>query len=493
MNTSSIFTRAVLAVALMIGFYLLAVLIALGLLYVPYAEVVYAHRLHIKLALICVISALAILWSVLPRIDKLEAPGPGLSKEAQPRLFEEIESVAKAARQAMPKEVYLVGDVNAWVAQRGGIMGFGSRRVMGLGLPLMRVLTRSQFRAVLAHEFGHYERGDTKLGPWVYKTRAAIGRTLSSLGDGSLLQLLFLWYGKLFLRISHAVSRQQEFLADRLAARIAGARALIDGLRTIHRVAPAFAAYWGNECTPVLQSGYRPPVLDGFQKFIDTERISQHMDEALEDEMKQAKADPYDTHPALKDRIAAVEDLAKEAPSEDSPAISLLENVKDLERELLSHVVGPEHASNLKLINWQEVCTTIYIPVWRKLAQANASVLSSLRLKDLPEQAGKLESLGSKLVDCDGEKAPEADWEDFAASVIGAAVALMIVDSGGIVTNDPGSPITAELKGSKIEPFKLMAALGKGEVSVEQWVRIYQSWGLDSLNLAPGSEAAKSN
>jgi Zn-dependent protease with chaperone function len=91
----------------------------------------------------------------------------------------------------MPAEVYLVPDVNAWVMQRGGLMDFGSRRVMGLGLPLMRILTCSQLRAMLAHEFGHYHGGDTKIGPWIYKTRGAIVRTVNSLGSGSWLQKPF--------------------------------------------------------------------------------------------------------------------------------------------------------------------------------------------------------------------------------------------------------------------------------------------------------------
>ena len=76
--------------------------------------------------------------------------------------------------EPMPREVYLIGDVNAFVADRGGFMGFGSRRVMGLGLPLLSILSVSQFRAVLAHEFAHYYGGDTSLGPWVYKTQTAI-------------------------------------------------------------------------------------------------------------------------------------------------------------------------------------------------------------------------------------------------------------------------------------------------------------------------------
>src|SRR6185436_5487513 len=189
-STSFILGRAVLAVVLLIGFYVLALGIAAGLFYIIYAMIVYGHRVQVKILLACLFGGGAILWSVLPRFDKFLAPGPQLSPDQQPRLFDEIDSIAKATGQAPPADVFLVGDVNAWVAQRGGIMGFGSRRVMGLGLPLLRTLTRSQFRAVLAHEFGHYYGGDTKIGPWIYKTRGAIGRTVSSL-EQTFLQIPF--------------------------------------------------------------------------------------------------------------------------------------------------------------------------------------------------------------------------------------------------------------------------------------------------------------
>ena len=121
----------------------------------------------------------------------------------------------------MPSEVYLVPDVNAWVSSRGGVMGFGSRRVMGIGLPLLHVTRVAEMEAVLAHEFGHYHGGDTRLGPWIYKTRTAIGRTLEALGDGWL-QVPFRAYGNFFLRVTQAISRAQEFTADRLAATLFG-------------------------------------------------------------------------------------------------------------------------------------------------------------------------------------------------------------------------------------------------------------------------------
>src|SRR5690242_10305953 len=115
MSHLSIVSRALLAVVLMIGFYLLALAISASLLYIPYAEIVYAHRVTPKLLILCIIAAFAILWSILPRFDKFPPPGPKLARDKHPKLFDEIETVARATRQAMPAEVYLVPDVNAWV------------------------------------------------------------------------------------------------------------------------------------------------------------------------------------------------------------------------------------------------------------------------------------------------------------------------------------------------------------------------------------------
>src|SRR5882724_7141460 len=176
----SLTTRAIVAILLMLGFYLLALGLAAGLIWIPYADWVYANRVD-RIAIICIIGAGAILWSILPRFDRFKAPGPRITAAEQPRLFVEISNIARSVGQGMPRDVYLIPDVNAWVAQRGGIMGIGSHRVMALGLPLMALLTVSQFRAVVTHEFGHYYGGDTKLGPWVYRTRTAIIRTVSTL------------------------------------------------------------------------------------------------------------------------------------------------------------------------------------------------------------------------------------------------------------------------------------------------------------------------
>ena len=57
LRTGSLVLRALLAVGLMLGFYALALAVALGLLYIPYAEMAYLNRLNIRLALFCLAAA----------------------------------------------------------------------------------------------------------------------------------------------------------------------------------------------------------------------------------------------------------------------------------------------------------------------------------------------------------------------------------------------------------------------------------------------------
>ena len=492
MNAStSLASRAVLAVLLMIGFYILAVAIACGLLYIPYAEMTYAHSLHFKLALICLLGALGILWSVLPRFDKFAPPGPQLTRDQHPRLFAELDGVAKSVNQAMPAEVYLVPDVNAWVMQRGGIMGFGSRRVMGLGLPLMRMLTCSQFRAVLAHEFGHYHGGDTKLGPWIYKTRGAIGRTLHSLGDGSWLQAPFLWYGKMFLRLTHAVSRRQEFVADELAARAVGAQALIGGLRTIHGVAPAFQAYWFQECAPVLNAGFRPPLTEGFQQFVQAGRVAEFINRKLDEELKTGKADPYDTHPPLKERIAAVEHLpAGSTGADDPPATTLLGDLAGLEIQLLATLVKPEHAGKLQPIDWEGVSTRVYLPQWTALVQSNAAVLGGMTPEDMPRSAADLKALGQRLRAPDGKAVEDDNAEGLACATLGAALAVQSLERGGTAQTLPGQPISVTLGAAVLEPFEIPRARADGKVAPEDWQRQCRELRIQGMDLGKVAAAA---
>src|SRR6185295_7930685 len=93
----SLTARAVIALALMAGFYALAVGMAAFLVWIPYASVVYL-RLNagtLKLAIFCLIGAFIILKSVVPRPDRFTPPGPELAADRHPRLFAEIRRTAE--------------------------------------------------------------------------------------------------------------------------------------------------------------------------------------------------------------------------------------------------------------------------------------------------------------------------------------------------------------------------------------------------------------
>lgn len=474
-RTSSVAWRAALAVLLMVGFYLLAIGIALGLLTLCYVTVAYGQRIPVKLLLIMALSACLILWSIVPRADRFVAPGPRLLPEKHPKLFAALESIAQETGQQMPAEVYLESGVNAWVSQRGGVMGVASRRVMGLGLGLLRVLNVAELRAVLAHEFGHYYGGDTKLGPWVHKTRASIGRTITSL-SGNIMQKPFLWYGSMFLRVTHAVSRRQEFMADRLAAMVAGKEALTSGLRKVHGAGMAFTSFWRSELVPVLTAGYRPPIAEGFARFVQCSAVTSAVDKAVDAELRQPKTSPYDTHPPLALRIGAVDDLpARATPADDTPAIALLADLPSLEHQLLIAIGGPESAGKLTAAKWEDVGTAVYVPLWRRVVSDLRSYLAGLTPENLPEKAPGLQARCSSLSSENMQRVTGA---------VGAALAVAAVQAGAVLECDVGAAIVVAAGEVKVEPFTVLERLAKGQLTAEDWTAQCAALGITGVDLA---------
>ncbi|HSF31442.1 MAG TPA: M48 family metallopeptidase [Candidatus Tectomicrobia bacterium] len=487
--------RAVLAVVLMLGFYILAFAISGGLLYIPYAQWTYAGRLSPKLLIFSLLGAGIILWSILPRRDRFVPPGPQLEPKEHPKLFETLAGIAQATKQQMPAEVYLVADVNAWVMDRGGIMGFGSRRVMGLGLPLLQALSVSQLRAVLAHEFGHFHGGDTKLGPWVYKTRAAIGRTLQGLAAySSLLQKPFLWYGKAFLRITHAVSRRQEFTADALAARIVGPHPLIEGLKRTHSAALAFDGYWHNDVAPVLSRGFHPPVVEGFRRYLTSSRIAAAISSSLDREMAEGQADPYDTHPPLRERIAAVRHVPNaETTGNDLPAISLVQDVEGLEARLIRATADEPTAQVLPLLAWDDVGKKVWVPAWEAYTGKYAEALAGNTLGALPALLQNVDAFSLRLRRCDGEDLGPEQRRQQVITTLGVALTVALSRNGWQPHVLPGDEVVCERNGTLIKPLDIVSKLASGELTPDAWHDLCVGAGIAELDLGGGSVVTRAS
>ena len=486
MMAGSTSARIALGLLLAVGFYGLALAIVGGLLFFVYAQVMIWERFFLKFSILAVIGAAVILWSILPRLDRFRPPGPLLKPDGHPALFAEIERVAGDIQQPMPEEVYLVPDVNAFVMQRGGIMGIASRRVMGIGLALLASLTTVQFRAVLAHEFGHYRGGDTKLAPWVYKTRLAIIRTVQGLG-GSWLQLPFRLCAILFLTLTEAVSRRQEYRADQLAAQAYGTQAIADGLKKVSGVGPAFWSFYGNHMEPVLSAGYRPPLVEGFRRFVEHQEIASLIDQTTEEELEKGETDPFDTHPSLRERIAALGDPTELSPSDDRPVLGLLNNLPEMEQALFSDVVGEHNGPALKPVNWEDVGETALVPLCRKIVRNNRTALRGITTQALPERAQRLmdlkhEPLYATDEDNNGQTEEEASVSK-GAQLAGMALTSCLTARGWVVEALPGDEVRLIQDETTIKPFSVVEGLVSGAMSPDEWRSLTEETGIADVDL----------
>jgi Zn-dependent protease with chaperone function len=501
---------ALLAITMVVVSYSVIVLLAIACVYLPYLAFTSAEHAPAQLGLLVlggIIVGATILWSLVPRREKFEAPGLLLEPTAHPRLFAELHAIATALNEPLPREVYLVGQVNAFVADRGGIMGFGSRRVMGIGLPLLSSLTVSEMRAVLAHEFAHYYSGDTRMGPWVYKTQSAMiraFRNIGSLGElGRIAALQFMnmvatfilkWYFIFFLRVINFVSRKKEYRADELACLVAGAEPLVQGLRKIHGASMAWGPYWNSEVVPVLNQGCKPAIADGFSRFLAAPQIEVQVTKGIEKELEDGKTEPYDTHPPLRARIAAIEKLSATPGEEDKElAISLLEQPESTELQFLE-LMNPKLTKNsLRQVAWDEIGRTVTIPSWRAAVGEYAPMMEGITAGLLPEVVKRLPQMGSKIRDPQGMLLTPQQRTQRAGQLLGMALGLALLEKGWELEAQPASFFLG--KGSdRINTFVLMDELIEGKTTAEGWAGMCKELGIADLELtfAAGSAPTSS-
>lgn len=496
---------ALLSIAMVIVSYILVIALAAVCVYLPYLLIANMEHPNAQVGILFlagVVMAVAMLWSLVPRREKFEAPGPLLERDSHPRLFAELEEIAGALNEPLPREVYLIGQVNAFVADRGGILGFGSRRIMAIGLPLLSTLDISEFRGIVAHEFGHYYSGDTSIGPWVYKTQTAMIRTFQSVGtlEGVRVAAVHLMYRVVsfvlkqyfvgFLRVVNFVSRRKEHRADELACLVAGSPACIRAMRKVHGGAMSWVPYWNSEVAPVLDQGCRPDIADGFARFLAAPEIAAQVAQGVEKEIAEGKTEPYDTHPPLRDRIAAIERLSIAAAEENSePALSLLGAPETVELQFLKFINPTLEESSLRRVGWDVLGTMVTIPAWKSALDRYGSFLEGVTAESLPEVIPKLPDIGRQIRDPKGMLLTPEQRTQRAGRLLVSALALTLLDKGWQLETQPGQ-FHFYRDGEKLNAFGLVDDLIAGKLSRDAWAGRCDELGIRGASLYNG-EAGK--
>jgi heat shock protein HtpX len=461
--------RLAAAIALTVGFYTLALVMAAALLAVAILPWALGGGGNIWVTLTGVVLGLTILVAIFPRRQRFEPHGVRVRADDQPRLLAVIEEEAKAIGARAPDEVYATLEANASVMQVGR-----RRRVMFVGVPLLHILSERGMRGVIAHEFGHYAGGDTRLGPWIYRTYDGVARTVDYLSDEDgdegwtqkAVRQPFIWYGNAFMRITAAIKRRQEFAADRVAVGRAGRDTWIETLRRTHAYGPAFDAYWEHEVSAVLLAGRRPPVVTGFGTYLHSSAIEQAADTYLDHQLKE-RTDRYDSHPSLSERIAAVESCEPGEADDSAPAMALLREPPALETDLLAALFGPE-AAELPALAWDEVGREVYLERARALCAEHGEVLGDATVGDLADLTQALGRTAGRLQQRVPDLPPEAA-PDFAATLLAEALLVALERDGWTIETALGEPLTLRRGEERLDPYEAVGALRSDSVAVAGW------------------------
>ncbi|CAN7350585.1 M48 family metallopeptidase [Polaromonas sp. LjRoot131] len=302
----------------------------------------------------------------------------------QPALFAFLYRLADEAGAPRPRKVFVSARVNAAVFYDLSPLNllFPSKKNLEIGLALVNVLSLSELKAVLAHEFGHFAQRSMAVGRWVYVSQQIAGHIVSKRdGLDSFLRALsrfdvrIAWVGwvlslviwsirsvvdtffRLVLLADRALSREMEFQADRVSVCLAGSDALIHALYRCRAADQAWdrALAFANE---ELARGFATADLFEIQSLIISRLESILDDPAFAAPPARTSAEPsehrvfkremvtpsrmWSTHPFNHEREDNAKKIYLGVPLDDRPAWALLRDAEGLRQavsaSLCSHV-----------------------------------------------------------------------------------------------------------------------------------------------------------
>ena len=296
-----------------------------------------------------------------------------ITETDQPELFNFIRRLAADTQAPFPKKIYLSPDVNACVFYDSGFwsMFLPIRKNLQIGLGLVNTVNLSEFKAVMAHEFGHFSQRSMKLGSFVYNVNKIIHNMLFNntsyavfLGKWARISDVFAFFAAMTARVARGIqwvlrmvyglinvrymslSREMEFHADAVAASVSGSRSLVSALRRIEFAHGGFGIavqkcndlFTQNKITDNIYVNQ----LQVMNHLAAEHKLSFHKGlpvipgdfTGLEGKTRVIYSDQWASHPSTADRAKRLMELNVEADESDEPAWSLFQNTTFLQQQL---------------------------------------------------------------------------------------------------------------------------------------------------------------
>jgi len=308
-------------------YYYISLPVVIFLVIIVAASITYAFvmvgRIPIKLIAILIIGALVTIYSLVRSLFiKIERDDPGrnLQYEEAPGLWDLSRAVAVNLNTRAVDEIRITPGTELCVYEKGTLRERSqdkAQRVMLLGIGVLNDFKQNGFRAVLAHEYGHFTHRDTAGGDVAIRVNndmMKFAHAIIATGQANWWNIAFQFlriYHFIFRRISHGATRLQEVLADRVAALQYGPLAFEEGLTHVVRKSVEFHHLAVKEIEDSVA------VQRALQNLYEL-RLEQNSD--LQEQMEKSlnrETSEDDTHPCPNDRFRLTRRItgANESPA----------------------------------------------------------------------------------------------------------------------------------------------------------------------------------
>ena len=148
--------------------------------------------------------------------------------------------------------------------------------------------------------------------------------------------------------------------------------------------------------------------------------------------------------------------------------------------------MGSETAGKLLPVPWSEVGTTFYLRRWTSLVKVNANALLGTTPEHLPSVAADMKKFCCRF----DVPATEEYRIALASAVLGAAVALLLVQQGWKPCAVPGEAVVLQRGKDQLWPLNIVASLKSGELSADIWQHQCSALGIQGMDLGKATKPA---
>lgn len=435
-----------------------------------------------------------------PSVPRAGLPPFGLSltRAEQPRLWAAVDEVAQRLAYPAPQRIWLDLDpsLNPRLVPYPRQHPWKREWDLACGLPLLAAFDADGFAAQVAIAI----QGGRRRGRLV--DRLAAGRFMDPDADA----LSYRWLESLSERLGallFPVIRNAIYRAMRRAAAVTRPEAVAEVISRQGLVTHLGAQFMRVDAYPVLRNGLRPPLAEGFQRFLNARHIRRQ--EAM---LQKQLAESWDASsagwclPAQARRFLGLGPIALGAADSGSVAPSaaaaLLEDLDALElrlieaaRPLLDASIPQLDPAALEPCAW-DALGAAYVPRFRDFALEHREALVEITFDQVPAFAHNPRAFAARLPQ--RERTGDAEWSalDETARILGAAITVVLADRGWHVDLSPDVAVLTLTQGERsLAPHDAIVRMYRDPRAADPWRAEIAEAGLSDLDIGASLETVE--